>query len=83
MLGPFHWTLLALFELCFGCALLNFIQWRATGNVRWIGILVCAFWAAQELVWFKTGELAILAGCVLLPAIIIAVLVKIFPHGEE
>lgn len=65
MIGGLHWTLWALVELCFGCLLLNFIQWRAVGAVRLSGIIVCATWAVQQAWWASTGlnSLALAIAC--------------------
>lgn len=55
MIGSLHWSLITLLELCFGCALLNYVQWRATGTVRVVGALICTGWAIQQTAWVVTG----------------------------
>lgn len=60
-----HWTLLALYALCFACIAGNALRWWIVGNVRWLGLALCAAWAAQQLYWWHRGtdSLAMFAVC--------------------
>lgn len=55
-----HWTLQLLIILCCACVLLNAAQFAVSRSVRISGMLVCAMWMVQELVWFWWGDSLIL-----------------------
>lgn len=56
MIGSLHWTLIAILMLCAGCAALNIVQMAVTGTMRATGLLVCGFWAMQQVWWLSAGS---------------------------
>jgi len=51
-----HWTVALLLFLCAASVALNAAQWCMVGGVRMSGLLVCLFWAIQELHWWLTRD---------------------------
>lgn len=60
-----HWTLLALYALCFACIAGNAWQARRVGTVRTVGLVVCGAWAAQQIYWwhYQSDSIVFFAIC--------------------